>query len=359
MPLFPHALLRTQLKRQDLLLTCSAGNLLHASTCLSHQRLIARFNLLHSLSPQQLIPYYCLLHSHSAGVNLYICASSPAQLDNFISLLLLSAGDALQLANTLSMANFASMQLSRYALMLTQSTTCEFSTASLSTVQFLYLNVLLNRLAGDILSRNTNFPDAFLLSRPSVSLICSVGDYPSRPHYAHRLSIFQPMSFSSILCATFESDLCTPSMTFLRFQSELPFASLILRGFTVLFLQTVVRLSQDSIHFSHATILLSANISTTTDYSFEACVYAPRCVNQRDYLSPSGDNLAAILFKCSCLSTFVGHSFQFGIHSLFGRYLCRRIFILLVSLAMISPCDLLYQDFQKSSSCGPVPCLDL
>ena len=72
LPLLPHALLRTQLTRQDLLLTRSAGDLLQSSTCLSHQRLIARFSLLYSLSPQQLIPYYYLLHSHSAGDNLYI-----------------------------------------------------------------------------------------------------------------------------------------------------------------------------------------------------------------------------------------------------------------------------------------------
>ena len=68
-------------------------------------------------------------------------------------------------------------------------------------------------------------------------------------------------------------------------------------------------------------------------------------MNERNYLTPSGDNLAAIFFKYSYLSTFVGHSFQFGIHSLLGRYLCRLIFILLVSLAMISPCDLSFQDF--------------
>ncbi len=68
-------------------------------------------------------------------------------------------------------------------------------------------------------------------------------------------------------------------------------------------------------------------------------------MNQRDYLSPSGVNFAAIPFNCSCLSTFVGHSFQFGIHFIFGRHLFRLIFILLVSLAMISPCDSLFQYF--------------
>jgi hypothetical protein len=70
---------------------------------------------------------------------------------------------------------------------------------------------------GDIFSRNANFPDAFLLSRPSVSLICSVGEYPSRSHQTHRLSIFQLISFSSTLCAPFEPYLCMPSIFFLRF----------------------------------------------------------------------------------------------------------------------------------------------
>ena len=181
--------------------------------------------------------------------------------------------------------------------------------------------------------------------KPSVSLICSVGDYPSRSHHAHQLSNFQLISLSSTSCATFEPYLCMPSISFLRLRSELSFANLILRGFTVLLLQIVVRLSQVSFYLSHATILLSADISTTTDNSFEACIYAPRCVNQRDYLSPSGDNLAAIIFKCSCLSTFVGHSFHFGIHFVFGRYLFRLIFNLLVSLAMISPCDSSFQHF--------------
>jgi hypothetical protein len=279
LPLLPHALLRTQLTSRDLLLTRSAGDLVHSSTSLSPQRLIARINSLHSLSPQQLIPYYNLLHSRSAGDKLFIFISSPAQHFNFISLHQLSAGDELHLANTLSMANFASMQLSRYALTLSQSTACDFSTASLSLVHFLHLNVLLNRLVGDIFSRNANFPDDFLLSRPLVTLVCSVGDHPSRSHYAHRIRNFQLISFSSILCATFEPYLCMPSISFLRLRSELSFANLILRGFTVLSLQIVVRITQVSIHFSHATILLSAKISTTTDNSFEACIYAPRCVN--------------------------------------------------------------------------------
>jgi hypothetical protein len=48
LPLLPHALLRTQLTSQDLLLTRSAGDLLHSSTCLSPQRLIPYSYLLHS-----------------------------------------------------------------------------------------------------------------------------------------------------------------------------------------------------------------------------------------------------------------------------------------------------------------------
>jgi len=125
------------------------------------------------------------------------------------------------------------------------------------------------------------------------------------------------MTFSSALHTTSELYLCMPSIYFLQLNSELPIASLLLRVFTFYF-QTVVRLSQVS--FSHATIFLPADMPTTTDNSFKACICAPRCVNQRDHLSLSGEICAATIIQCSCPSTlFVGYFYQFGIHSIFKQ----------------------------------------
>jgi hypothetical protein len=225
LPPLPYALLPTQLMTQDLLPTCSAGGASISAT---------------SLSPQQLIPCYNLLHSSSAGVTLFISVSSPAQPTSFDLLLQPSAGDPLQLAIAFSTANFASAQLHRYRSLLICLTRSNFLTTSLSLMQLLYLNVLPNRLAGDILSRFKDIPDAFLILRPPGSLICSAGDYPSRPHRAHRLNDFQLMTFSSALHTTSELYLCMPSIYFRLLHSELPIASLLLESLPSIFKQSFV-----------------------------------------------------------------------------------------------------------------------
>ena len=258
----------------------------------------------------------------SAEDTLFIPDSSPAQPYSFNLLLQPSAGDSLQLAIALSTANFASAQLHRYRSLLICLTRSNLLTASLSLMQLLHLNVLLNRLAGDILSRFKDFPDSFHISRPPGSLICSAGDYPSRPHCAHRLNDFQLMTFSSALHTTSELYLCMPSIYFLLLHSELPIASPHLRVFTFYF-QTVVRLSQVS--FSHATIFLPAAVPTTTDKSFKAWFCAPRCVNQRDFLSPSGETYTATIISCPS-TLFVGYLYQFGIQFFFGRQPFERFF---------------------------------
>jgi hypothetical protein len=127
-----------------------------------------------------------------------------------------------------------------------------------------------------------------------------------------------------------------PSIHFLQLNSELPIASLHLRVFTFYF-QTVVRLSHVS--FSHATIFLPAAVPTTTDTSFKACFCAPRCVNQRDYLSPSGETYAATIISCPS-TLFVGYLYQFGIQFFFGRQPFERFFPLL----KISPYNFQYFD---------------
>ena len=105
-----------------------------------------------------------------------------------------------------------------------------------------------------------------------------------------------------------------PSIYFLQNLSELPIASLLLRVFTFSF-QTIVRLSQVS--FSHATIFLPADAPTTTDTSFKACFCAPRCVNQRYYLSLLGETYAATIISCPS-TLFVGYFYQFGIQFFFA-----------------------------------------
>ena len=192
-------------------------------------------------------------------------------------------------------------------------------------MQLLHLNVLLIRSAGDILSRFKDIPDAFLISRPPGSLHCSAGDHPSRSQCTHRLNYFQLMTFSSALHTTSELSLCVPSIYFLQTHSELPIASLLLRVF-IFYFQTVVRLSQ--VLFSHATIFLPADVPTTTDISFKACFCAPRCVNQRDYLSPSGETYAATIISCPS-TLFVGYFYQFGTQFFFGRQPFERFYPLI------------------------------
>jgi hypothetical protein len=105
-------------------------------------------------------------------------------------------------------------------------------------------------------------------------------------------------------------------MIFLCPHSELSLCLHYLRVYPSL-LPNVVRLSQVSVHYSHATIFLPADTSTTIHDYLKACFCAPSCVNQSDFLSPSGDDFAAISFNFSCTSTFVGHYFQFGIQFVF------------------------------------------
>jgi hypothetical protein len=99
----------------------------------------------------------------------------------------------------------------------------------------------------------------------------------------------------------------------------------------------VVRLSQVFVHYSHATIFLPADTSTTTLDYFEACFCAPSCVNQRDYLTPSGANFAAIYFNYGCM-TFVGRNCLFGTKFGFGRHLF-DISFRLVPPTMILQCN--------------------
>ena len=205
-------------------------------------------------------------------------------------------------------------------------------------MQFNSTHVQLNRLAGDFLSRNIDIPADFVITRPSGSLLRSVGDNSSRLQCAHRLSNFQLMKLLSISHASSKPYLGVPfSMEFLRLHSELSIRYQFLRVFPVLF-QKVVRLSQILVHYSHATIFLPADTSTTTHDYLKACFCAPSCVNQSDFLSLLGDNFAAISFNCNT-STFVGHYFQFGIQFVFGRHIFDISFHHSVPSSMILQCN--------------------
>jgi hypothetical protein len=174
---------------------------------------------------------------------------------------------------------------------------------------------------GDILSRISNIPAAFTITRPSGSLIRSAGDNSSRPQCAHKLDNFQLMTFLSTLRDSSELYSCMPcSMIFLCPHSELSMCLHLLRVYPSL-LPKVVRLSQVSVHYSHATIFLPADTSTTTQDYFKVCFCAPSCVNQRDYLTPPGANFAAISFNSSFTLTFVGRHFLFGTQIGYGRHL--------------------------------------
>ena len=111
------------------------------------------------------------------------------------------------------------------------------------------------------------------------------------------------------------------------------------------FIAKVVRLHQISVHYSHATIFLLADPSTTTHDYLKACSCAPSCVNQRDYLTLSGDNFAATSVNCSCTSTFVGHYFQFGLDSVFSRHLFDNSFTRLLPPTMNLQCNYSFQYF--------------
>ena len=107
----------------------------------------------------------------------------------------------------------------------------------------------------------------------------------------------------------------------------------------------VVRLHQISVHYSHATIFLLSDPSTTTHDYLKACSCAPSCVNQRDYLTLSGDTFAATSVNCSCTSTFVGHYFQFGLDSVFSRHLFDNSFTRLLPPTMNLQCNYSFQYF--------------
>ena len=264
----------------------------------------------------------------------------PMQLTSQNLLLTRSAGDSL------SMANFSSAHTFTLCNMLiNRSARGKFSTASLSLMQFNFTHVLLNRLAGDNLSRNSDIPAASFITRPSGSIIRSAGDNYSRLQCAHRLDNFQLMKFLSTSRASSEQNSCVLcSMKFLCPYSELSMRHHYSRVFPSL-IAKVVRLHLISAHYSHATIFSPADTSTTTHNYFKACFCAPSCVNQRDYLTPSGDNLAATSFYCSCTSTFVGHYFQFGLDSVFSRHLFDNSFTRLLPPTMILQCDNSFQYF--------------
>jgi hypothetical protein len=98
-----------------------------------------------------------------------------------------------------------------------------------------------------------------------------VGDNYLRLQCAHRLNIFQLMIFLSTSRTSSEPYSCVLySMKFLCPHSELSMCLHYLRVYPSLF-PKVVRLSQVSVHYSHATIFLPADMSTTTHDSFKAC----------------------------------------------------------------------------------------
>jgi hypothetical protein len=320
----PYGLLPTQLTSQNSLLTRLAGDTFFSS---------------HSLLYLQL-PSCPSLPSSLAGEFIFNAVSSPAQLYISTLLLLPSAGDSL------SMANFSSVHTFTLCNMLiNQSTRGEFSTASLSLMQFNFTHVLLNRLAGDNLSRNSDIPAAPVITRPSGSIIRLVGDNYSRLQCAHRLNNFQLMKFLSTSRASSEPYSCV----LYSMKSPSPYFELSMRHYSLRvypsLLPKVVRLSQVSAHYSHATIFLLADPSTTTHDYLKACSCAPSCLNQRDYLTLSGDNFAATSFNCSCTSTFVGHYFQFGLDSVFSRHLFDNSFTRLLPPAMNLQCNYSFQYF--------------
>ena len=119
----------------------------------------------YAVPPTTQLPSCPFMPLSLTGEFIFNAVSSPAQL--YISTLLLRP----PAGNSLSMANFSSAHSFTFCNMLINQSRGEFPTGVASLFeQFNFTHVLLNRVAGDNLSRNLDIPAASVITRRTFGL---------------------------------------------------------------------------------------------------------------------------------------------------------------------------------------------